>query len=523
MRRVLRSSQHHRRMYTQQRNATVSDVLGLAVRRGVFDAEAVEAAPVAMFYDLDAYESLLRECRAAFPSFRHFVAAKANPLPSVLARALSHGFGIECASIGELLLATEELGAGVDDVVFDSPAKTKKELRFAMERNIRTHLDNFAELDRAVDVLRSEGASLSSSSSSSRKLGFRVNPSNAETEGTIASLNVSTPDSKFGVDLQCHWEELVEAYAESPFLDSVHVHVGSGMGGERQLAAGVRATLDFARAVNDRVPRRIRFVDIGGGLPVNYLGEGSKISFESYAAVLRETCPELFDPEAFEGVFTEFGQSLNAKAGFLASRVEFVKKEPTRRNHLAVVHFGADLCVRQAYGGADHPRRFAVFDHDGKALDDDGAVEGAAAPKKKNWSVGGPLCFQGDFVAKDLALPENLQAGDFVVMKDAGANTLSLFSRHCSRFAPPVYGFRRDARGRLAQDLVELKPRETLDGLASFWTGRQHLADRQAFIQQHKQPTRLEIPADHDDDDEIPADDDDDDEIPAAAAASGGH
>lgn len=59
-------------------------------------------------------------------------------------------------------------------------------------------------------------------------------------------------------------------------------------------------------------------------------------------------------------------------------------------------------------------------------------------------------------------------------MKDAGANTLSLFSRHCSRFAPPVYGFRwHDPDTKTCiKDFVLLKPRETLRALSAFWDGR---------------------------------------------------
>ena len=458
--------------------AKMTQVLERAMAKKVFDEDDLEASPVALFYDLDSYDGLLKECQAAFPShFRHFVAAKANPLPAMLTRSLNRGFGIECASIGELLMAMRELGT--KNVVFDSPAKTMKELRFAMSRNLRCHLDNFDEFDRAVDIQRTLDGPVS--------LGFRVNPSTAVDTDAIAALNVSTPDSKFGVDLGIHWDDVVQRYVETPFLDSIHVHVGSGFHAgstpEHQLSAGVRAAVDVALEVNSRVPNRIRFIDIGGGLPVNYADDQRRVTFQSYADVLQRKCPELFDPSIFANVLTEFGQSLNAKAGFLASRIEFVKKEPSRTSSLAIVHFGADVCVRQAYGGRDHPRRFAAFH---------GKTAAPLTGPQIQWSVGGPLCFQGDFVAKDIALPSDLASGDFLVMKDAGANTLSLFSRHCSRFAPPVYGVSGNT-------MIQLKPREDLNTLATFWTGRADPADRREFL------------------DNI--DDIDDDDIPAVAAS----
>ncbi|KAJ8610355.1 hypothetical protein CTAYLR_003894 [Chrysophaeum taylorii] len=444
-------------------NREISLALRFALEREVFDGRGVTAAPVGLFYDLDLWDHLLESCTGALPEFQHYIAVKSNPVSRMLKHAARKGFGAECASIGELLVARERLG--LENVVFDSPAKTYAELEFALSNGIRCHVDNLVEFDRAIAILGEEEAR-----TARRPLGFRINPSTVG-EGAIAALSVSTPDSKFGVDISdpATRSRLVDAYARYACLDSVHVHVGSGgMAPEAQLAHGIRVALDFALDVNRVAPGRVKVVDIGGGLPVNYesddLSTDAVPTFAAYAAVLRRHCPELFDGRF--AVLTEFGQSLNAKAGFLASRVEFVKKDERRTSKLAVVHFGADLCVRQAYANADHPRRFACFGGtDAMPLD----------PGSDSWSIGGPLCFQGDFVARDAAgvLPDDLRPGDLLVMKDAGANTLALFSRHCSRFAPPVYGFRwKDPRTKTQiDDLIELKPRETLDSLAHFWGG----------------------------------------------------
>ena len=55
-------------------------------------------------------------------------------------------------------------------------------------------------------------------------------------------------------------------------------------------------------------------------------------------------------------------------------------------------------------------------------------------------------------------------------MKDAGANTLSFFSRHCSRLCPAIYGFRwANERTVDADGFVLLKPRESMNALANFW------------------------------------------------------
>jgi len=234
--------------------------------------------------------------------------------------------------------------------------------------------------------------------------------------------------------------------------------------GSEVLTAGIRVAVDFAKAVNAQAGKQqVTTIDMGGGLPVNYWGDewaADKIpTFSEYADHLKQHIPELFSGE-FK-VLTEFGQSISAKCGFLASRVEWMKG--TVERPIAIIHFGADCCPRQAYG-TGHDRRFEAYRADTTKypVDEDNVRE---------TSVGGPLCFQGDFLAKKIQLPKQLQANDFLVMKDAGANTLSLFSRHCSRLCPAVYGYRW-ANGIVngtISEIVELKPRETMAEVSNFW------------------------------------------------------
>ena len=60
--------------------------------------------------------------------------------------------------------------------------------------------------------------------------------------------------------------------------------------------------------------------------------------------------------------------------------------------------------------------------------------------------IAGPLCFAGDVVVPAVSLPR-LEPGDVVALHEAGGNTLSLSTAHCSRRRPPVYGYRASATG----------------------------------------------------------------------------
>jgi hypothetical protein len=47
----------------------------------------------------------------------------------------------------------------------------------------------------------------------------------------------------------------------------------------------------------------------------------------------------------------------------------------------------------------------------------------------RSYNIAGPLCFQGDFLVKDLSLPQ-VDAGDILIVLDTGAYTFSLYSRY---------------------------------------------------------------------------------------------
>ena len=116
------------------------------------------------------------------------------------------------------------------------------------------------------------------------------------------------------------------------------------------LIKGIRKVLDFALAINKSLHENgnknlIETFDIGGGLPVSYHTDGTPVSMEIYLSMLRENCRELFD-----GTFrliTEFGRYVHANTGWVASKVEYVKREINY--NIIMTHVGADLLLRECY------------------------------------------------------------------------------------------------------------------------------------------------------------------------------
>jgi diaminopimelate decarboxylase len=457
---------------------------------------------VAQFYDMDLLDAHMQECVDVFgPTFEHRIAIKSNSITKMLQHACKKfpTFGIECASIGEVLHAIEHCGIHKDKIVYDSPCKTVQEMEWAIREKIYTNLDNFDEFERAKAYVEKNGWHLDDKHKETMGvIGMRINP--LVGAGEIAALSVSTADSKFGTPIS-NREQMLETYLKHPWMNSVHVHVGSGGMGVKVLASGIKVIVELANEVNEKAGfQQITHLDIGGGLPANYKGDtwgnpdANVPTYGEYATHLKEVCPDLFSGKY--KICTEFGQSMNAKSGFLASRVEYVKGTP--ENPIAIIHFGGAECIRQVYGGAPHNRRIEAYQADGSRFGasaahscvvvDRDAKTGDEKERKEvsgeemaaecygkltqgtgNFAIGGPLCFQGDFVAKQVIMPKSLKPRDFVVMKDGGANTMSIFSRHCSRMAPGVFGYRMNAEGTQVTEFIELKPREVAKDVSRFW------------------------------------------------------
>lgn len=391
-----------------------------------------------MVHDLDRMEARVQALRDAFPSNAlHGIAVKANPLVSVLEALVAAGAGLECASIEEVELCLAA-GCPPEKIIFDSPAKTRDEIAFALEKGLHLNLDNFDELQRVATLAPSGPRG---------HVGIRVNPQVGR--GSISMTSVAGRLSKFGVPLKTRRRALIEAFERYSWLDGLHVHVGSQGCTLDQLIDAAKVVWAFRVEAMTRRTAPITQLDIGGGLPVAYTHADRPPELSTYVARLREAIPGAFEKDV--RLLTEFGRSVHAGCGWSISRVEYVKREEGQT--MAVIHLGADALMRRVYRPDD-------WDHELMVLDPRGGLKppGASAPV----TVVGPLCFGGDIIARDRMLPP-VEEGDLIIIRDTGAYTLSMWSRHCSRGLPKVIGWRDDARSLL-------KRRETPADVVSFWS-----------------------------------------------------
>ncbi|MDE2161000.1 MAG: hypothetical protein KGJ30_18970 [Burkholderiales bacterium] len=361
-----------------------------------------DETPSAVVYDLAALQRRAFELRDALPAFHHCLALKAAPYAALLRRYAAWGYGFEAASMPEGRVAHQACPGAT--ILYDSPAKTRREIERAQALGWLLSANSLDELAR-IDAPCS----------------LRVNT--LVGAGTIADTSVADARSRFGV---AH-----DALPAGLACAGWHAHVGSQGCSIGQLVLSARRLVDIALQ-----RPATRWINLGGGLP-------AQARYADYAAALERDVPELFTGRWI--VYTEMGRSLLADAARAYSRVEYAG------GGVATIHLGADFLLRRVYRPQD-------WSYPLRALGPDYAPRRGPALAQ---TIAGPLCFAGDLLGRVDA--PALVEGDLVEIGGVGAYTLSMWSRHCSRAMPPVYGI--DADGAIET----LSAGETEQDIAWLW------------------------------------------------------
>lgn len=375
--------------------------------------------------DVRVLKQRLDLLKAEFPEgTRHAVAIKTNPHKQILTTILEHGFDLEAASIEEVELAISA-GANPSRIVFDSPVKTRAEIQqVANQTGMQVNANSLSELQRYPDKL-------------SCQLGIRINP--GIDTGAPEMYAVSTDESKFGIPLTLK-PEILAACLTHP-ITALHMHSGSQMSDLSVQLKAIQRLFELAKIIDGHRAShnnnwRIETINIGGGLPAEL--ETDQPMMRTYAAQIKKLVANYSNYQ----LRTEFGQWTHRAAGYALTKVEYVGEGSVPN---IFVHLGADLFTRHVYA----PAIALSF----KVLYSDGSEK---TGPNKIYNVAGPLCFAGDYLARNIELP-TIDEGDWLLISDVGANTYGLWSRHCTRTIPKVLGI-------------------DLDGSVSQWSDRQRIS-----------------------------------------------
>ncbi|NQD78970.1 diaminopimelate decarboxylase [Pseudomonas sp. CrR14] len=400
-------------------------------RDGSLFAEGVALSAVAQRFGTPTYvysrahiEAQYRAYADALAGTPHLVcfAVKANSNLGVLNVLARLGAGFDIVSRGELerVLAA---GGSADKIVFSGVGKTRDDMRRALEVGVHCfNVESTDELERLQQVAAELGKTAA--------ISLRVNPD--VDAGTHPYISTGLKENKFGIAI-ADAEAVYARAAALPNLNVVGVdcHIGSQL---TSLPPFLDA-LDRLLALVDRLAEqgiRIRHLDLGGGLGVQYRDEQPPVAGDYIKAVRQR-----IEGRELALVF-EPGRFIVANGGVLLTRVEYLKH--TEHKDFAIVDAAMNDLIR--------PALYQAWMEVVPVQPRDGA--------SRQYDIVGPICETGDFLAKERDL--SLAEGDLLAVRSAGAYGFVMSSNY-------------NTRGRAAEVMVdgdqvfEVRRRETLDEL----------------------------------------------------------
>jgi len=381
-------------------------------RAGQLHCEQVDLQALAGEYGTPAYvyskNAILdrwNDYERALSGIPHRVcfAVKANSNLAVLAALARAGAGFDIVSGGELQRVLQA-GGDAASVVFSGVGKTAAEIGLALDKGIHSfNCESETEIALISEIATAKGLKAS--------IALRVNPDvNAKTHPYIST---GLKEHKFGVDIAAAEEIYRRASRLSGIAaEGVSCHIGSQLLELEPLLEAADKTLALVARLR-AAGLEIRYLDLGGGLGVQYRPNERSASIDEFARGLR---PKLASLNLT--LMLEPGRSIVAEAGILLTRVLLIKQNGAK---IFVVVDGAmnDL-LRPALYQAHHEITPVSEARSGMAMTAD---------------VVGPVCETGDFFARDRELPA-LQPGDLIALRTAGAYGFVLSSNYNSRPRP---------------------------------------------------------------------------------------
>ena len=333
---------------------------------------------------------------------RVYYAAKANTNLTVLRILQSEGAYLDTVSPGEVFMGLSS-GFTPDKILFTGTSVRNDELRFLAGTNITVNVDSQSELERLLKIAVPSVVSV------------RVNPEVGA--GHHSHCITAGPESKFGL----MEEDAVKAYATAKKARverfGIHMHIGSGILEVEPYVSALEKLLSIAKRVHEEVGVEFEFIDIGGGLGVQYNPEDKELDLSEFSSKIVVPFKNKVKEYGLGKPFlcVEPGRYLVCDASILLTSVNTVKVTPTKK--FVGVDAGFNTLVRPTMYGSYHPILVA---------------NKVAQADKEKYDVVGPICESGDALAKDRMLPK-VEEGDLLAVLNAGAYGFSMSSQYNSR------------------------------------------------------------------------------------------
>ena len=315
-------------------------------------------------------------------------AVKANPLSKIIQTLDSEGFNFDVASSGEL---HQVLAQGIDPsrVLNTGPAKSKKQIHAFVKQGVQTFvvesLNQLNWLNEVVSELAIENKPT---------VLLRVQLQWPDGEKNPLGGNSLTP---FGLSVQ-EWQSI--QVSDYPKLTICGLHIfqwGNMLSNEKMYSLWGQMVAPLTSLAAD-IGMDLKILDLGGGLGIDYLGEGNTLSWQQ----IIDDLAKIKAQAGVEELWLELGRYAVAECGYYV--VPVVDRKMNYQQEQLVLSAGINHIIRPAI--TDQPFPVTLLRQ--------------SIAQTQMFDLHGPLCTSMDKLGH-LALPNDTKVGDHLVFGYCGA------------------------------------------------------------------------------------------------------
>jgi len=351
----------------------------------------------------------LKQAFAGIEGFREYFAVKALPNRRIQQLMREMGFGFDCSSIPELILA-RQIGARGEEIMFTSNNTSQEEFAFAeQDGGCILNLDDISLIPKVPNF--------------PELICFRYNPGPRRTGNIIIGNPV---EAKYGVT----HEQVVEAYRLARERGAkrfgLHTMVASNERDYTYMVETARMVLEIAALVEQELDIRFEFVNIGGGFGIPYRPEDDALNIAQMAKEITALFDDFRKQHGYAPrMYMESGRFMTGPHGCLVTTA--INHKDTYRKYI-----GVDACMsalmRPALYGAYH--HISVIGKENQ-------------PQTEVYDVVGSLCENNDKFAVQRELPP-IEEGDLLAIHDSGAHGHAMGFQYNGRLRPKELLLRTD-------------------------------------------------------------------------------
>ncbi len=329
----------------------------------------------------------LKKAFSGRDGFKEFFAVKALPNPYIMKIMQSQGFGFDCSSSPEILLA-RKIGSYGEDIMFTSNNTSIEQFETASsDGGSILNLDDIS-LVAKVPVMP-------------ELICFRYNPGQRRSGNKIIGNPV---EAKYGVSHEAILDAYRLAIKRGAKRFGMHTMLASNELNYEYMVETTNMLLLMVENIANMLNIQFEFINIGGGFGIPYRPEQSPINIDELGKNTTELLKQFKDKNGWEPkLFMESGRYMTGPHGVLVTTV--INHKDIYRKYVGVDASMSSLMRPGMYDAYHH-----IHIHDKESCSDYETVD-----------VVGSLCENNDKFAVQRTLPVTAE-GDILIIHDTGAH-----------------------------------------------------------------------------------------------------